>query len=328
MMRIGFGTVTALALSLSLALTGCGDESEDPAPTGPLAEALADVGGGGAFGSLGIGWAEPALARRSGASRELVADALGPNAGSVVEAARQLRRRFGFDPLSADRLVSVGGSYAFGLRLDGIDGRGLGRALTRAGGRVRRKGQIELIDVGGYAVVPGPLVRAGVHGLGARDAFGRALTVLAISARARATLLGEGDRLLDEPIYRAAADCLGDVVVARMVPDKHLISTELGVNLVAIGVEGEREVLCVVGGTAERAEDVADNLESSLAPEAREPRTGERMADLVGAADVAASSYEGVEVVRAELTLAAGQSPGFLFATVARGSLVEMMNAG
>jgi hypothetical protein len=329
MMRIGFGTVTALAVSLSLALTGCGDESEDPAPTGPLAEALADIGGGGAFGSLGIGWTEPALARRSGASRELVADALGPNAGSVVEAAPQLRRRFGFDPLSADRLVSVGGSYAFGLRLDGIDGRRLGRALTRAdGGRVRRKGQIELIDVGGYAVVPDPLVGAGVHGLGARDAFGRALTVLAISARARATLLGEGDRLLDEPIYRAAADCLGDVVVARMVPDKHLISTELGVNLVAIGVDGEREVLCVLGGTAERAEDVAGNLESSLAPEAREPRTGESMADLVGAADVATSSYEGVEVVRAELTLAAGQSPGFLFATVARGSLVEMMNAG
>jgi hypothetical protein len=327
MTRTGFMIGTVLA-ALSFALMGCDGGSEDQPPNGPLAEALADVGGGGAFGSLGIGWTEPEVAQRRGASRELIANALSPNAGSVVEAAPQLRRRFGFDPLSADRLVSVGGSYAFGLRLDGIDGRQLGRAVTRAGGRVRRSGEIELADIGGYAVVPEPLVRAGVHGLGARDAFGRALTVLAISARARATLLGEGDRLLDEPIYRAAADCLGDVVVARMVPDKHLISTELGVNLVAIGVDGEREVLCVLGGTAERAEDVAGNLETSLAPDAREPRTGESMADLVGAADVATSSYEGVEVVRAELTLAAEQSPGFLFATVARGSLVEMMNAG
>jgi hypothetical protein len=317
-----------VAVAWSLALTGCGGGAENQPPTGPLAEALADVGGGGEHGSLGIGWAEPQLVDERGVGADLISDALGPNAGSVVEAAPRLRRRFGFDPLSAERLVSLGGSYAFGLRLDGVDGRKLGMVLTRAGARVREMGRLELADVGDYAVVPDPLLAAGVHGLGARDAFGRDLTVLAISESARASLLGQGDRLLDEPIYRAAADCLGDVVVARMIPDRLLLSTDLGVNLVAIGVDGEREVLCVLGGTAERADEVASALESTLAPEAREPRTGESMAELVGGVDVMTSSYEGVEVVRAELTVAAGQPPGFLFATVARGSLVELINGG
>jgi hypothetical protein len=321
--------VIGVAVGWSLAMTGCGGGDDNGPPSGPLAEALADVGGGGEHGSLGIGWAEPQLVDERGLGADLISDALGPNAGSVVEAAPRLRRRFGFDPLSAERLVSVGGSYAFGLRLDGVDGRRLGRALTRAGGRVRQSGRLKLADVGDYAVVPEQLLEAGVHGLGARDAFGRDLTVLAFSARARASLLGRGDRLLDQPIYSAAADCLGDVVAARMIPDKLLLSTELGVDLVAVGVEAhEREVLCVLGGSAERADEVATALAASLAPDAREPRTGESMADLVGALDLTTSSYEGVEVVRAELTLAAGQSPGFLFATVARGSLVELISGG
>jgi hypothetical protein len=324
--RIGIWVGTGLTVALSLALVGCGGGSESQPPEGPLAEALAEVGGGGANGSLGIGWAEPGLVEGSGARAELIADALGPNAGSVIEAAPLLRRRFGMDPLSAERLVSVGGSYAFGLRLDGIDGRQLGRALGRAGARLRQTPPVELTDVGEYAVVPEPLLRAGVRGLGARDAFGPSLIVLAISARARASLLGQGDRLLEQPIYRAAADCLGDVLAARMIPERLLLSTEFGVDLVAIGVRADgQEVLCVLGGSAERAGEIGAALESSLAPDAREPRTGEPMADIVAAVDVVVEPYEGVEMVRAELTLAAGQSPGFLFGTVSRGSVVELI---
>jgi hypothetical protein len=330
--RIG----TGLAVALSLALTACGGGQADRPPSGPLADALADIDGGGTSGSLGVGWAEPRLVERSGAGADLIADALGPNADTVIEEAPLLRRRFGLEPLSAERLVSVGASYAFGLRLDGVDGRQLGQALTRASGRVDHAGQLELVDVGGYAVVPEQLLRAGVRGLGARDAFGRDLTVLAISETARNSLLGRGDRLLDHPIYRAAADCLGDVVAARMIPARLLpfavpefgqvISTELGVDLVGLGVRADgREVLCALGGTAERADELAAALETRLAPDAREPRTGESMADIVGAVDVVTATYEGVEVVRAELSLAPDQSPGFLFDGVARGSVFELI---
>lgn len=317
---------TALALALSIAVGACGGESQEPPPSGPLAEALADLDGGGENGSLGVGWADPRLVEKSGGGPELIAAALGPNAGTVVEAAPALRQRFGLDPLSAERLVSVGGSYAFGLRLDGVDGRRLGRALRRDGGRMRRTGDLELVGVGGYAVVPAPLVAAGVHGLGARDAFSRALTVLAISSRARASLLGRGDRLIEQPIYRAAADCLGDVVAARMVPDNLVLSSELGINLIAVGVaEHRREVMCVLGGTAERSDEVAAALGGTLAPNAREPRTGQPLADSVSAVDIANTPYEGVQVVRAELTRPPGEPPGFLFDTISRGSIVELI---
>jgi hypothetical protein len=322
---IGFKVAAGLILAL-LALSGCGGGSDDRPPTGPLAEALADIDGSGEHGSLGIGWTEPRLAEESGLGAQSIADALGPNADTVIETAALLRRRFGFDPLSAERLVSVGGSYAFGLRLDGVDGRELGRTLTRSGGRVRQSGQVELANVGEYAAVPQPLLRAGVLGLGARDAFGPALTVLAISGRARDSLLGRGDRLIEQSIYRAAADCLGDVVAARMIPERLLLSTEFGVDLIAVGIGADgREVLCVLGGTGERAAEIAAALESSLAPGAREPRTGQSMADLIEGANVATSPYEGVQVVRAVLTLAPGQSPGFLFGTVSRGSVVELI---
>jgi hypothetical protein len=314
-----------LVLVVSLALTGCGDDSGPPAPSGPLAEALAETGGGGEHGSLGFGWTEPQRAREAGISRELMARALGPNAGTLLLTAPELRRRFGLDPLSARRLVSIGGSYAFGLRMDGIDAQGLMRALVGAGGRVRNGDDgVQLVDVGSYAQVPEPLLRAGVLGLGARDAFGPDLTVLAISDTSRPSLLGQNGRLIDQPIYRAAADCLGDVAAARMVPDKLLLSVEVGIELVAIGIKRDREVLCVLGGTPERSREIAASLKASLAPGARDPRNGEAMSDLVANVEIASSTYEDVPVVRAELTPVG--APAFFFGTIARGSLVQLIN--
>jgi hypothetical protein len=315
----------AIAVAVPLSLNGCGDQPPNR-PHTPLAAALGEIHGGSTPGSLGVGWTEPRLARAAGVGPRLMATALGPNAESVIEAAPELRRRFGFDSLSADRLLSVGGSYAFGLRLDGVDGGGLREALVRAGGQVREEGEIQLADVGEYAEVPEPLLRSGVFGLGARDAFSPSLTVLAISETARAALLGRGDRLIDQPIYRAAADCLGNVVAARMVPDKLLLSTELGVELVAVGIEREREVLCVLGGTPQRARTIAAALRASLAPGVRDPRTGQPFSDLVRTVAVRTSSYEDVEVVRAELTPAAGTPRGILFGAIARGSLPQLIN--
>ena len=180
------------------------------------------------------------------------------------------------------------------------------------------------MNVGPYAQVPDPLLRAGVFGLGARDAFGPDLTVLAISDTSRAALLGRGGILLDQPIYRAAADCLGGVVAARMVPERLLLSVEVGIDLVAVGVKRDREVLCVLGGTPDRSREIAAALRENLAPGARDPRTGERMSRLVGEVNVTAASYEDVQVVRAELTPVGG--PGFLFGTIARGSLIQLIN--
>jgi len=320
-------TLAGIAVAGALALGGCDDDDEEasPSPEGPLAGALAGIGGGGA-GSLGVGWADPQLVQQGGLSPEVMEDSLGPNAGSLIEEAPRLRRHFGLDPLAAERLVSVGGSYAFGLRLEGVDGRRLARALVADGGRARQLGGLELVEIGDYAVVPEPLLTLGVRGLGAFDALGRELAILAISDRARSALLGRGDPLVDEPIYRAASDCVGDVVAARMIPDKLLLSIEVGIELVAMGVKAGGEVLCVLGGTAERADGVASALETGLAPGAREPVSREPIGDSLTGVEVSRSSYEGVEVVRAEGKVPADEQPGFFFDTVALGSLVSLIN--
>jgi hypothetical protein len=324
--RARLAIVTGAAVAIAIALGGCGDDAASPPPSGPLAEALADTGGGSAHGSLGVGWADPKLVKGSGGEAQLIAQALGPNAGSVIDAAPRLRRRFGLDPLSAERLTSVGGSYAFGLRVDGVDGGRLRRALVAAGGRARPAASPELVEIGDYAVVPPPLLSAGVRGLGAFDAFSSRQVVLAISDRARAALLGRGDRLLDEPVYRAAADCLGDVIAARIIPDKLLVSSELGIDLLAVGVGDEGEVLCVLGGTAERADEVASALKHSLAPDARDPASGERIGDSVAAVHVDRTRYGGVEVVRADVRLVKGVPPGYVFRTIPGASVVGMIN--
>lgn len=306
-------------------LGACGERSESPRPEGPLAEALASIGGGGANGSLGVGWADPRLVKAAGAEVTLIDAALGPNADTVVEAAPRLRRRFGIDPLAAERLVSVGGSYAFGLRIDGVDGRRLGRALVASGGQVHREGRLELVQIGDYAVVPQLLLDAGVR-LGAFGAFSREVALLAISETARESLLGGGDRLIDEPIYRAAADCLGDVVAARMVPDRLLLSTEVGVDLVALGVQNETEVLCALGASAERAGAISSALEASLAPGEVDPVSGEPLSDSVAGVEVTTESYDGIALARAEVTPARGRPAGFFFGAVSRGSLVPLIS--
>jgi hypothetical protein len=320
--------LAGVAVAAALALGGCGDDDEDVAsqPVGPLAEALAEIGGGG-DGSFGIGWADPQLARDSGVDAEVMATALAPNAGSFIEEGPQLRRRFGLNPLAAERLVSVAGSYAFGLRLEGVDGRRLARALVADGGRTREVDGLDLIEIGDYAVVPEALLSLGIRGLGAFDALGSDLAVLAISDRARSTLLGRGEPLLDEPVYRAASACLGDVVAARTIPDKLLLGSELGIEQVAIGVKAGGEVLCTLGGTAERADEVASALETLLVPDARDPVSGERIGNSLSDVKVTRDSLEGVEVVRADARVAAGgEQPGFFFDTVASASLVSLLN--
>ena len=209
----------------------------------------------------------------------------------------------------------------------GSTARGLARALVAEGGKSQTVDGLELLEIGAYAVVPHVLLDADVNGLGAVDAFGSDLTVLAISDRARSALLGEGDRLLDEPTYAAAADCLGDnLIAARMIPDKQLLGTEVGIELAAFGVGEQGDVFCTVGGTAARADEVEAALRTGLAPEARDPVTRERMGHSVAGVDVTRESFGGVEMVRAKLDLTSGTSPGFLLGTISSGSLVSLIN--
>jgi hypothetical protein len=82
---------------LIVVLPGCG-EADSPGPPPPLAPVLSDIGGGGADGSLGVGWLDPQRAEGRGLDVDTLSGALLPNARTFVEEAPRLRRRFGFDP--------------------------------------------------------------------------------------------------------------------------------------------------------------------------------------------------------------------------------------
>jgi len=61
--RVGVksGCMVALTVALGL-LAGCGGDEPAAPPTGPMAEALDELGGGG-DGSIGVSWADPQLVR-------------------------------------------------------------------------------------------------------------------------------------------------------------------------------------------------------------------------------------------------------------------------
>ncbi|UJA20852.1 hypothetical protein HJD18_11945 [Thermoleophilia bacterium SCSIO 60948] len=297
----------------------------DPPPPTRFAEALASVGGGS--GATGVGWVEPALVAPGPGRIELIGDALGPNASSVVESAPVLERRFGLDPLAAETLVSTGGSYAFGLRLDGVDGSGLAREL-RSGRTAAEVGdEVELLDADSYASVPEPLLAAGVRGLGAFDAVGKQRVVLAISERSRSALLGEGEPRIDAAVYAAAAECLGEVVAAKLTPDSNIVSTDLGVSLVAAGVRADgREVLCTLGGDAELAAEIEANLRRLLTPDGSDPISGEPLGDQIAAVDVDRGAPYGVEAARAVIDPAPREAPGYVFRLVSGAGVVGLIN--
>jgi len=324
--RFGLSRATAVIAVGCALMIGCDDTEESAStPSGNLARALEELGGGGE-GTIGISWVDPQLVRELGGDAALMAEALGPNAGSVVDAAARLQARFGLDPLAASRMVSIGGSYSFGLRLEGVDGRRLASRLLAEGGRRRGSGDYARIEIGEYGVVPDALRDVGVRGLGAFDALGPRLAAMAMSDRALASLLGESERLLDEALYRAAVRCLGGVAAARVVPDKLLVSTELGGELVAVGIEAEREVLCTAGGTPERAAEVANAFRTGLDPGSHDPITDEPIDRSVAAVEVEANEYEGIQTVRAELTLQPAEARGYVFGALERASVVGWIN--
>lgn len=331
--------IASALIATAVVLSGCGERRETiPAPPeGAFTAALATVDGPAETVSTGVGWLDQAALIQAGGDPGSIGDALAPNASALLAASPRLARRFGFDPRRARQLLSVAGSYAFGLRLDGLDGERLEAALLRAGGRARRVGPLTLVDIGGYAVVPEPLLDAGVRGLGARDAFAPDRTVLAISDTARAALLGGAGPLIDSPAYAAAADCLGDVVAARLIPAKLVRSTELGTDLVALGVERPdagggarpgREVICLVGSSPAGADAIADALSAALAPGAEDPVSSEPIDDSVAAAEVERYGDRGLELVRARLELAPARAPGFVYEAYARGSVAAYLGFG
>lgn len=320
-----------LAILGALIATGCGGGEEGPsAPPTRLERGLASVGTGAGRPAFATGWVD--LARLRGAprpARDGLAAALGGGASGAISAAESFAR-VGVRPLRARQALSVGGSYAFGFRLDGASAGRIPALLRRDGGQARESGAWVLIDTGAEGVRPQALLDAGVHAFGARVAVGPGL-VLANSVDARNSLTGRGRPITEDPVTAAGAACLGDVLAAAVLPPEAAVSFHPYSDLYALGSRrdargGWEEVLCVLDPGEEEAARTEAALQRAFAAGARDPVSGQPMREIargfeLDRPDLGADG----EAVRVTLRLAPAEPPGLLFRALARGSLLAYL---
>ena len=115
---------------LALALAGCGNGDEEPTR---FEEAVMSVGDGVSPTGTGVGWIDIEAIDRS--DLDWAARALTPQASAVMDAHAELARTTGFDPAAASQALSVGGSFAFGVRFDDVSPGRLSGVLENAGAR-------------------------------------------------------------------------------------------------------------------------------------------------------------------------------------------------
>jgi hypothetical protein len=314
------------ALAAAVLLAGCGKETEDPAPPDTaFAAALGTIGGGAGGGEPGFGWVDvPALGTTPEERRQELrwaADALAPGADDIARGDGTAPT--GMDPAQAKQIVSVAGSYAIGVRFDGVDETGTEEAL-RGLARPKQSGDWTIYDVSETATTPFDSPLEGLSSYPSRSAVMPGSVVLARYLVARTALIGSGDSPVGAPLIAAAASCLGDVVAARIVPNNFTYAGSEAPQLFAFGVrsagDGRREVLCVLDEDRAKVSDAAAGMERAFAPGATDVVTDQPIDDLIAGAEIETLDLDGVPAARAELEPARGEIPGFLFRAFPRGS--------
>jgi hypothetical protein len=321
------------AIAVVIAPGGCG--GDDEAPRAPaetrLLDALDSIGGGEAFTGTGYGWIDVrALARETDLDAELywAARALGPGGEDLIRD-RLAVSELGIDPRRTDRLLSLSGSYVFGIRMDGIEPALAARALERAGARAQPSGEWTDLDLGAPASRPLGSEVEQLGALAARAAVSSDSLVISRTDDVRADLEGAGTPVSEAPAARAAATCLGEVDAARIVPDNFTHLPNVGPDVLAFGVERDRnsttEVFCAIDASATEIDAAESALRDAFAPGSRDAVTGEDLSEVVADIDVERLDADGVEVARARLELTPEAEPGFLFGAFVRGSLVTYL---
>jgi hypothetical protein len=337
MLRRAQAAIAGVAAGAVLA-AGCGGDDTDAAPPPPpasegrLLDALESIGGGEAFTGTGYGWIDVQALRAGGDwDRDLdwAGRALGPGGDRLVVEAGSTA---GLDVRLADarRLVSLSGSYVFGLRADGVDTEAAEDALRAAGAKPTQGSPWTRLDLGPPASRPLGSDLEQVGALASRTAVSDDSLVLARMDDARTDLEGEGTPASEAPAGRASATCLGDVDAARIVPNNFTHLPNVGPDVMAFGVEqsdhGERaEVLCAIDETAEEIDKAEAGMRAAFEPGAVDEVTGERISSLVDDVEIERLELDGLPVVRARLDPSPTNGPGFLFGAFVRGSLVTYL---
>ena len=312
-----------------LACGGCGG-NDDPAPgLAPppetrLLDALESIGGAESFTGTGYGWIDVEALPHD--DLEWAARALGPGGDRLVRDPASTTA-LGLRLADARRLVSLSGSYVFGVRADGVETEAADGALRNAGAKATRGSAWTTFDLGPPASRPlgGDLEPVGA--LASRTALRDDSIVLARMDEVRADLEGEGTPASEAPVALASSACLGDVDAARIVPNNFTHVPNVGPDVMAFGVEaaeGEtrREVLCAIDESADEIGKAQAGMREAFEPGAVDAATGERISSLIAGAEIERLELDGLEAARARLELSPTNEPGFLFGAFVRGSLV------
>ncbi|MGH2953394.1 MAG: hypothetical protein ACRDK9_05140 [Solirubrobacterales bacterium] len=318
-----------LVLVPALSIAACGGEESGPGAETRLEAVLATVRTGDPVGT-GYGWVDVERLRetpgRLGDQLSWAADALGPGAREIGRAESSLNR-IGIEPLRTKAMLSTATSYALSLRLDGVSTGRFENALERAGARSRDGGEWTTLALGTEWSIPLGSQLEGLGSIVARSATGESQIVLARSALARARMLNSGEPAIEATPIAVAADCLGNVVAARLVLNNHTHLPNVGPDLLAFGVlqpgpGPTREVLCVIDESSEPIDAAHRSLQEAFDADAHDEVSDEPMRTLIMRSHAEAFDREGLRVARAELVLVPGAEPGLLFAAFSRGSLL------
>jgi hypothetical protein len=216
------------------------------------------------------------------------------------------------------------------VRFDGVDSATVADTLPRSGARTGEDRGWTTYDLGGERSIPLDTPAEPLGSLGARDATRPDQVILARSDIDRSNMIGRDDVATAADSVAAGADCLGDVIAARLMLNNHTHVPGLGPDLMAFGVlpppEGPgREVLCAIDEDSSTVDEAVEGLERTFEPGARDRVSGEPMRSLFSGASIEAYEGHGLAGVRVHLTDAPGTEPGELFGAFDRGSLVTYL---
>lgn len=318
------------ALALVVLAPGCGGDSSPPRTA--FLDALGTVDAGEPVGA-GIGWIDADAIREGAADPEetftRMAPALGPGGGALFAALQPEMAKVGIDPYESGDAISIVASFTFGVRVDGVDPTEVEEIAASDGKELKPETDgWARYDLAERGVLPDSRLQKAADALSSHVGIGDDAVVLSRADQARHDLTVAENPGDETPSLQLAAECLGDVVAARVVPNNFTYISGVGPDLFVMGArapEGDspgQEVICGVDDSAGDVESYASALEERLAPEATDITTGKPIGDVYEAAEVDTLERNGVSAARAVVTLAKGAEPGAVFRAFDTGALV------
>jgi hypothetical protein len=325
-----------VAAALVAIAGGCG--GDDAGGTAPEPEAagtrfhaaLETIGGGGGPIGAGYGWIDlDALRDAPGgldANLSWAASALGPGADDIARGSGAIARA-GIDVSRAHDMVATAGSYAFGVRVDGVQPATLRNEYEDADAEESSTPGWTTYDLGPEKTVALGTPMEAFAALGSRTAASDDGVALARSDDGRADVIGVGESVATAPELVAESNCLGDVDAARVLPNNFTHLSGIGPDLIGVGV-GRRddgsvhEILCLVDPSEDEITSAAAALEKAFTGDAIDPLSGRLMTRSVASAEVSVEDSGDLDVARADLMLEQDARPGVLFSALLTGSLV------